>query len=59
MTMKKTRLRTPRSVGYDNIEVGIKMIRVIMWSDFIVLSVGSTGGLWLPRQKPPLRLIRV
>jgi len=47
--MKKRWILTPRSVGYDNIEVDIKIIRVIMWSGFIFLNVGSTGGLWLPR----------
>jgi len=49
MTMKKKWLRTPRSIGYDNIKVDIKMIRVIKWNDFIFLSVGSIGDLWLPR----------
>jgi hypothetical protein len=49
MTMKNIWRLTPRSVGYDNIEVNIKIIRVKMWSGFIFLNVGSTGGLWLPR----------
>jgi hypothetical protein len=57
MTMKKRRLRTPGSVGYDNIEEKVNMIRVIMWSDLIFLSVGSTSSLWSPRYNPPVCLV--
>jgi len=49
MAMKKKWFRTPRRIGYDNIKMDIKMTRVIIWNDFIFLSVESTGGLWLPR----------